>query len=231
MKHGREARALLRHAHSGVLSTLSLRHPGYPYGSALPCATDASGRIVVLISHLAEHTKNVQANSRASFLIAPLDPQLQQQARVTVVGDARKVHNDEPAPARYLRMLPDAARYLAIGGFDFCRIEPLQARYIAGFGAMSWIDQDDLVAAPCELDDAEEEILAHMNHDHPQALHDYCRHRHGVQARQVAMCAIDCDGFNIRADEALLRFDFSREIADPQQAREELIKLAQESRR
>ena len=44
-----------------MLSSHATKLPGYPYGSALPYATDHAGRPVLLISHLAEHTHNVEA--------------------------------------------------------------------------------------------------------------------------------------------------------------------------
>jgi putative heme iron utilization protein len=230
MKNHRQARLLLRHAISGVLASHSLRHPGYPFGTALPCATDMQGRLLLLISHLAEHTKNVNSDGRVSFLIAPSGAQLQEQARITVVGDVRKIAREGPAQARYLRLHPDGAGYLDIGGFDFYCIEPRQARYIAGFGSMGWIEAADLLAPASALDDAEEDILAHMNEDHGAALKDYCRHVHQVQPAQVSMCGIDADGFHVLADDQLLRFDFERIVDSPGQAREELVKLAKTAR-
>jgi putative heme iron utilization protein len=227
----RPARLLLRHAQSGVLSTHSLLHPGYPYGSALPCATDAQGRILILISNLAEHTKNILTDARVSFLVSPVDAQLLQRARITVVGDAQLLESTGRAQRRYLRLYPEAENYLKIGGFGLYHIEPRQARFIAGFGSMSWIDNHDLLAPPCALDDAEEDIIAHMNADHTSALFDYCRHIHQMESRQATMCAIDCDGFNIRTGESLLRFDFADSVANAHQAREQLVKLAQQCRR
>jgi putative heme iron utilization protein len=227
----RPARLLLRHAEGGVLSTHSLLHPGYPYGSALPCATDAQGRPLILISHLAEHTKNILADNRVSFLVSPVDAQLQQQARVTVVGDARLLPKEGREQGRYLRLHPEAENYLAIGGFDFYCIEPRQARFIGGFGSMNWVDGDKLLAPPCELDDDEDEILAHMNLDHVAALRDYCRHIHQAPALKVMMCGIDCDGFDIRADESLWRFDFPSAISTAHEAHEQLVKFAQECKR
>jgi putative heme iron utilization protein len=44
------------------------------------------------------------------------------------------------------------------------------------------------------------------------------------------MTGIDCDGFDVRADGEALRFEFPIEVKDANEARAELVKLAQASR-
>ena len=132
MSRGREARQLVRTHRSGVLSTHSVKHPGYPYGSALPHVTDHAGRPVVLISHLAEHTVNIGRDPRVAFTASPLTPRLQAEARLAVLGDAAPVEAPDIA-GRYLRIHPEGEEHLAIGGFRFFRIEPRAVRLIAGF--------------------------------------------------------------------------------------------------
>lgn len=224
-----EARRLLRRFRAGVLGTHSVKVQGYPYGSALPFCTDAQGRIVVLISHLAEHTHNVERDPRVSFTVAPLDAELQRSARATVLGDIAPV-DDAALTARYLRFFPEGRDYLAIGGFRFWAIEPVQVRLIAGFGSLHWIAGTHLLSGERPLAQAEADIVAHMNADHANSLRDYCRHVHGVAADDVQMTGIDCDGFDVRADGALLRFDFDGEIDDAGAARQRLVALAQAAR-
>src|SRR5260370_40002458 len=74
---GEQARTLVHLAPSGTLGTLSRRHPGHPFVSAMPYAPDARGRPLVLISRLAMHTQNLGAGTRASLLwvhAGPRDP-------------------------------------------------------------------------------------------------------------------------------------------------------------
>ncbi|HWQ39457.1 MAG TPA: DUF2470 domain-containing protein [Burkholderiales bacterium] len=229
LTRGDEARRLLRRHHAGVLSTHSARQEGYPYGSALPFCTDHQGRVVVLISHLAEHTQNILRDPRVSFTVSPLTPDLQSQPRLTVLGDAREVE-EERVQQRYLRILPEGREHLAIGGFRFFCIEPRQARLIAGFGSLHWIDGASLLAPLLPVAEAEADILRHMNADHAHNLLDYCRHVHGVQARSAQMCGIDCDGFDLRADHALLRFEFDARVENAQDARDHLVALARQAR-
>jgi putative heme iron utilization protein len=229
MNRGQEARRLLRRFQAGVLATHSLKQPGYPYGAALPFCTDAQGRVVVLISHLAEHTQNIERDPRVSFTASPMGADLQTHPRLSVLGDAHSTE-DAAAAARFLRILPEERDYVAIGGFRFFVLEPRQVRFIAGFGSLHWLAGESVLAPLLPIAAAEEDILNHMNQDHADNLLAYCRHVHGVQARSAQMVGVDCDGFDVRADGLPLRFDFDSVVEDAQQARAQLVALAHASR-
>ncbi len=229
INHATEARRLVRRFHGGALATQSLKFPGYPYASALPFCTDQQGRIVVLISHLAEHTRNADADSHVSFLVSPLGADLQEQSRLTMIGDLTPT--DDPAiAARYLRYFPEAGQYLQIGGFRFFSLAPLSLRFVAGFGSIHTIAGESYLAPTHPLAVAEADILGHMNADHGHNLRDYCRHAQAGEPESASMVGIDCDGFDLRADEQILRFDFSGEVTDVHAARTELVNLAKASR-
>lgn len=229
MARGNEARKLVRRFHGGALATQSLKFPGYPFASALPFCTDQQGRIVVLISHLAEHTRNADADARASFLVSPLGTDLQEQSRLTMIGDLVPT-DDQAAAARYLRYFPEAGQYLQIGGFRFFRLAPLSLRFVAGFGSIHTIAGKNYLAPEHPLAAAEADILGHMNADHGHNLRDYCRHAQAGEPESASMIGIDCDGFDLRADGRILRFDFAGEVKDANAARVELVKLAKASR-
>ena len=230
VERARATRELFRAARSGVLSSHSIKVPGFPYGSALPHVTDHQGRPVLLISHLAEHTHNVEADPRVSFLVSPMGADLQSSARAALLGEARPLANPDSIQARYLRLFPDHAQYLEIGGFRFWAIEPLQVRYIAGFGSLHWIPGESFLARAGEIPELEASALEHMNRDHRDALLAYCRHAHAVGTEQIEMVGIDCDGFDMRADDRLLRFPFAETVTTAAQARTTLAALARDSR-
>lgn len=227
---GTDVRRLLRHYRSGVLATHSLKQPGYPYGSALPYCTDQRGRIIMLVSHLAEHSQNTEHDQRVSFTVSPMGPDLQQHIRATVVGDIAPT-DDPRVAARHLRFFPDGREYLSLGGFRFLAIEPRQVRLIAGFGSLHWISGANVLAPDLPIAHAEAEIIAHMGADHAHNLRDYCRHVHGIEPTTVEMVGIDCDGFDVRADTNLLRFDFRAEVHDALAARTALVEMAEAARR
>jgi putative heme iron utilization protein len=225
------ARRYLRRHHHGVLSTISKKLDGYPFGSIVPCVTDHAARPVIFISRLAEHTRNIEADARVSLLVRDDHSDAQAGARLTLIGNARRVSDDLAAlQARYLNYLPDAARLLALGDFSFYRIEPVTLRYIGGFGAIEWISADGYAPPANALAESETAIVAHMNADHAAALHAYCRHFKRRQPAAVAMIGIDCDGFDVRADGELLRFDFAQPVVDAQRARAALTAMAGQAR-
>jgi putative heme iron utilization protein len=231
MNAATEARQFLSSTHSGVLSTISARLGGYPFGSIAPFVLDHDGNPLILISTIAEHTKNIQADARVSLIaFDPATPDMQAGARLTVIGKAIPTDKDERLRARYLRYFPQAEGYFGMHDFLFHRIEMEQARFIGGFGKIHWIAGDELRAPPHRLAAEETAILDHMNADHAENLRAYCRHVHGVEAAQAAMIGIDTAGFDVRADGILLRFAFDTPVTDAQEARQALVALAKACR-
>ena len=111
MNAGDEARRYLRQHGHGVLSTNSKKLGGYPFGSVVTCVPDHSARPVIYISRLAEHTKNIDADSRVSLLVRDANTDPQAGARLTLTGDAVRATGDLAAlQARFLAYVPDAAR-------------------------------------------------------------------------------------------------------------------------
>ena len=86
------ARTLVYLGRIGSLSTLSRKQPGFPFGSVMPYGLDDHGRPIFLISTMAMHTQNLQADSRASLLVTQEDAGDPLGAsRVTLVGNVLRV--------------------------------------------------------------------------------------------------------------------------------------------
>lgn len=236
MNLSQEARKFLRSTRSGILSTHSARFDGYPFGSVAPFVLDHSCQPVILISNIAEHTKNIIANPKVSLLVFAGAEDLQANARLTLLGEAVRINKDEDANlrARYLRYLPQAASYFDMHDFAFYRISIQQARYIGGFGKMSWLAGSELgtgiVTVDSPLAEQETAIIEHMNTDHVESLIGYCKHYHGIEATHAQMLGIDCDGFDVNAatgnHSTVLRFDFEQQIHDAQSARAALVSMS-----
>lgn len=231
MSAATEARQFLSATHSGVLSTISARLEGYPFGSIAPFVLDHDGNPLILISTIAEHTKNIQADARVSLIaFDPGASDMQAGARLTVIGKAIPMDKDEALRARYLRYFPQAEGYFDMHDFLFHRIEVEQARFIGGFGKIHWVPGDELRAPANRLAAQEAAILDHMNADHAENLSAYCRHVHGIEAAQAIMIGIDTAGFDVRANDKLLRFAFDTPVTDAQEARQALVALAKACR-
>lgn len=231
-----EAVQFLRSTHSGILSTFSAKFAGYPFGSVAPFVLDHSGQPVILISTIAEHTKNIIENPKVSLLVFAGDDDLQANARLTLIGEARLIDKqDTDLRARYLRYLPQAASYFDMHDFNFYRIEIAHIRYIAGFGRMGWVNGTELEFAKQQAGSAlaaqETAIVAHMNADHAHSLVAYCKHFHQLEATHAQMLGIDREGFDVKATDAqhkthVLRFHFNQPIEDAQSARAALVAMS-----
>lgn len=234
-----EARQFLRSTRSGMLSTVSAKFAGYPFGSVAPFVLDQDGQPLILISTLAEHTRNIIANPKVSLLVFAGAEDLQANSRLTLMGDASKVtQDDSQLRARYLRYFPQAKGYFDTHDFSFYRICIQQARYIGGFGRISWVAGEKLAAPPNELAAQEAGILAHMNADHADSLIAYCQHFRHLTTSSARMLGIDSDGFDVlagkeadeQADNKTLRFTFDQPVTDALSARAALVAMSKACR-
>lgn len=159
---------LLHHAAVGTLATHARQPAGFPYPTVLPFAPDARHRPTILVSRLAEHTRNLHSDPRAGFLVvhAP-DGDVLNGERITLVGTFEHVEPTPTVTRRYLRYHPDAERYLVLGDFSFWTMTVERMRYIGGFGVMGWLTAEEL--DPLEPVPFEEEyaLLAYFER-HPR---------------------------------------------------------------
>lgn len=142
------ARELLRKVHVGVLATISTRQPGHPFQSLAPFALTREGEPILLVSAIAQHSRNLEADPRASLFVhdpAPGEKDPRAAARTALVGRVRRVPSaEEPdVRARYLARHPDARALL---GLDFSlhvlAVEEVQV--VGGFGAAGWVPGGEL---------------------------------------------------------------------------------------
>ncbi len=230
-------RTLLHVARTGTLATHSRKCRGFPFASVMPYGLDGDGRPTFLISTMAMHTQNLAGDARASLLVAQpgwTDDPLA-GARATLVGEVRRL--DDPAQARdeYLARHPSAAAWVDFDDFAFYRMEVVDLYYVAGFGAMGWVDARDYASAAADpLVDVERAIVDHMNADHADALVVYAQHYAGVAAESATMTSVDRLGFRlrVRVGERLqgVRIDFPTEVRSSEQARTALVGMLRTAR-
>lgn len=161
---------LLHQAGSATLATHSTQTPGYPYATVLPYALDERHRPLLLVSLLAEHTRNLLADARCSLSVAePGVADVQAHARLTLLADAEQVALTQAETARLSRYLPAAPDLLQLD-FIVMRLNPLRARYIGGVGRMGWVEGAELAALPPMEAERESALLAEMAGKIPQEV-------------------------------------------------------------
>ena len=225
------ARGLIRAADRASLATSG--PDGWPYASLVLLACDHDATPLLLLSDLAEHSKNIARDARVALLVdgtGGLDEPLT-GPRVTVLG--RALRSAEPAAkARFVARHPSAAAYADFQDFALYRVAVERGHLVAGFGRIHWIEAGDLLdrrASPA-LREAEPAIVAHMNDDHGDAIDLYVGRLLGREGRGWRMTGIDAEGCDFRLGGAVARLDFPERVADAAAARAMLVDLARRAR-
>jgi hypothetical protein len=232
--HGNPARIgrqLLRREQRATLAT-SMR--GAPYASLVLIAADLDASPLLLLSDLAQHSRNIAFDPRISLLIDGTagyrDPLT--GPRLTVIGQARAVE-DPRGLTRFTAHHPTSAVYSGFADFRLYRVAVERGHLVAGFGRIHWIDGRDLLFAAdaAALAAAEPEILGHMNEHHADAIADYARGLLGREGADWRMTGIDPEGVDLQRDGETVRLDFAAPALTPAAARAALVELAQKARK
>ena len=234
------ARTLLYLGRIGSLSTLSRKQPGFPFGSVMPYGLDDDGRPIFLISTMAMHTQNLQADPRASLLVTQHDASADPlgASRVTLLGNVMSVKKTEVAAARklYLERYANSKHWVDFEDFSFYRMEIVDVYYVGGFGVMGWVAASEYgTAKPDPLANAAADIIQHMNADHRDALILIAGKFAGIEAQAATMTAVDRLGFHVRlmTSDGIrgARIAFSREVRSPAETRTVLVEMTHHARK
>jgi putative heme iron utilization protein len=233
------ARTLLHVGRIGSLSTLSRKQPGFPFGSVMPYGLDDHGRPIFLISTMAMHTQNLQADSRASLLVTQPDGDGDPlgSSRVTLLGTVPAIPEPEVAESRnlYLTRHANSKYWVDFEDFSFYRMEVVDVYYVGGFGVMGWVSASEYgLARPDPLADSMTEIIEHMNADHNDALVLLARVFARIESQQATMTSVDRLGFHVRLTTRDgvrgARIGFLREVCSAAETRMVLVEMVQQAR-
>lgn len=144
-------RQIIRTADRAALATAATAGTGgaggpWPYASLVLVACDKQGYPLLLISDLADHTRNIRTDARVSLLYdetAGLDDPLT-GSRVTLQGEAAQVE-DGGLMDTYLARHASAKTYADFTDFHLFRVRPLRAHLVAGFGRIHWLEAGELL--------------------------------------------------------------------------------------
>ncbi|MFT4035939.1 MAG: pyridoxamine 5'-phosphate oxidase family protein [Patulibacter sp.] len=170
-----EARTIVASTRIAALATLS--QDGSPWSSVAGYGILPDGALVLVLSTLAEHGRNLARDARASVSIAtpvpegadPLDA-----GRVTLSGRVEVPQGAaaDEALAAHCEAYPAARAYAKYGDFTLYVLRPQRLRWVGGFGRMDSVTGDDYAAADADpvLGERAEAARTHLNDDHGDAL-------------------------------------------------------------
>ncbi len=129
---------------AATLATLSAE--GAPFASYVVTAPAIDLSPLMLLSRLAQHTKNLDRDARASLLFVreaePGDETLT-ASRLTLTGRCT-TENDPSGKRRFLDRHPDSARYAEFSDFSLYRFEVESGYLVAGFGRIVGLTREEL---------------------------------------------------------------------------------------
>lgn len=203
---------------TGVASLATLeRGTGGPYVSMITVATETDGTPLFLISNLALHTRNLQADPRASILFVAGN-ELQDPlalGRVSVMGHAEKAETGL-ARTRFLARHPEAEVYAGFADFAIWRLRVDKGHFVGGFGRIGTIAGDQLVRKDTALSAWEAEIsrvLNDVNARYGSRLAQLAAQR-GHKAGDWRLAACDPEGGELLSAGTAIRLVFAEPILD-----------------
>ncbi|MGF1608931.1 MAG: HugZ family protein [Kiloniellales bacterium] len=239
-------RALLRRAGRACLATrlaaaraeeqLGEQGKGgdWPYASLVLVAHDHDGSPLLLISDLADHTRNLAADPQLALLYDGTAGWREPLAgpRATLLGRADRC-DDDRLRARFLARHPGAELYAGFADFHLYRVTVSRAHLVAGFGAIHWIAAEEVLldcSGAAALAEAESEILVHMNQEHAEAVALIARHLVKAEGEGWRLCGVDPEGIDFEREGRHARLDFAAPVDGPESCRKALVGLAKEAR-
>lgn len=145
-----ELRTLLHSQRIAALGTIG--DDGAAFVSMVPFALEPSlGCLVIHVSGLAAHTRNLQNRPKVSLLVmqseVPGEP-VHALQRVTLEGMAKTLEPKglewQACRIAYLARFPEAEPMTQLGDFMFFIVQVTSARQVAGFGAARSMDGEEV---------------------------------------------------------------------------------------
>lgn len=226
-------------AHAVLATSLADGASMRPYASLVAVACDMDASPLLLISGLAQHSRNIAADPRVSLLFDGGGPAEKADPlaapRLSLLGEASRC-DDQRSLARFVARHPDAEQYARFADFHLYRVAIGRGHLVAGFGRIAWVEAEELrFAGDAELlAEAEPEIVAHMNADHAEALALYASRLLRRPEGAWRLTGIDPEGIDLRCETAHARLDFAGHslgpVLEPGAARQVLVTLAAKAR-
>jgi putative heme iron utilization protein len=218
-----DGKRILRMARTGALATID---GGLPLTTLVGVASDWDGSPLFLMSELSRHTKNLNADPRASLLLTsdggrgdPLN-----HPRITLNGVVR-LREGEDGRDRYVRRNPKSKLYISFADMSLRRLDIESVHFNGGFGRADPLTPADLLTPgdASALRAAEPALLAEA-----EALGDAALARlagHAGARRAWRPVGLDAEGLDLAQGGEVARAAFEAPAYRPQDWRAALERL------
>ena len=224
----RLARALIRGCERAALAT---SYRSAPYVSLALVATDFDASPLLLLSDLAQHSRNIAFDPRVSLLFDGTEGHSDRLdgPRLTLLGQA-ETEADPRFLSRFSARHPSSAAYAGFADFRIYRIAVERGHLVAGFGRIEWIDGSDLLLAVdgAALAAAEPMVIAELNQARAAAIDRCAQKLVGRMKTGWRATGIDPEGLDLRRAGDTARLNFPAPALTADMARAAFDKLARE---
>ncbi|MGO8801311.1 MAG: HugZ family protein [Roseiarcus sp.] len=222
---GAQAKRLLRVARTAALATLD-RASRAPLTTLVSVGSDYDGAPLLLLSTLAQHTKNLAADPRGSLLLTsqpgrgdPLN-----RPRLTISGPIA-AHPGPRARARFIARNPKSKLYASFADFSVFRMEISAVHFNGGFARAAALIPADILtdlAGAQALIEAEPALLEEINARGAAFLSRLAGAEAAGDRRAWRAIGLDPEGLDLSAGARAARASFAAPARDPKAWREAL---------
>ena len=223
---------LMRNCREGVLSTVSKKYEGYPFGSFVTFISGADRSIIFYASDIAQHTINLKNNSKACITLFNLsEGDKQDSARLSLMGDVKKIDKDvEEISGQFIEFFPESSQYSNMHDFNFYSLNISQVRWIGGFGKIAWLSSTNWNPIRPKWLKQEKSMIEHMNEDHSNSIVSALNAKLGIKDKHAKMLRLTIDGYYVSSKNKIYFLDFNLHCFTVKQYRDKLVEQAKEYR-
>ena len=223
---------LMRNCREGVLSTVSKKYEGYPFGSFVTFISGADRSIIFYASDIAQHTINLKNNSKACITLFNLsEGDKQDSSRLSLMGDVKKIDKDvEEISGKFIEFFPESSQYSNMHDFNFYSLNISQVRWIGGFGKIAWLSSTNWNPIRPKWLKQEKSMIEHMNEDHSNSIVSTLNAKLGIKDKHAKMLRLTMDGYYVSSKNKIYFLDFNLPCFTVNQYRDKLVEQAKEYR-
>ena len=223
---------LMRNCREGVLSTVSKKYEGYPFGSFVTFISGADRSLIFYASDIAQHTINLKNNSKACITLFNLsEGDKQDSARLSLIGDVQKIDKDvEEISRQFIEFFPESSQYSNMHDFSFYKLNISQVRWIGGFGKIAWLSSTNWNPIRPKWLKKEHSMIEHMNEDHSNSIVSALNAKLGIKDKHARMLRLTMDGYYVSSKNKIYFLDFNLPCFTVKQYRDKLVEQAKEYR-